>query len=580
MKRFLFLIAIIFFVFPSCLFASEISSSPQYVVINFSDTFHFLNWAAPEKEWQTLVKPKAIERLRRIQSLLTVGGKKRKLAWSTLMEYMNYPLDTPSDSSPYIVRMRRILELAEEVDLPVFTPLNGVQWWDELPELWNWWDNDGDQTPGCKNNDFKNCPFKKLQDPAYRKRFIAGYNSNNKWNVDWSEWITPEKFAIRNWGGGDIYVAPSPNLAQNNKSTLSFRTVQKARYEALLKVIYSFVAKWEKEKKNYLFAGLSIGTEITLNGALIPGDLNFKPYGFRAIEDEFCPTTNPICGSEKKWTDGEITSMREAVIHKYVQDFAYTAFIQGFQKEQIFSHVWSEAEPGELRYMNAISAAINYFSQPGMSIYGKALNPLSLSILSSTLAENGYPAWAAPEFAPLSRDESNWHTALFNTLNSEIAPAKLIDIYNETDIINTPAIPELKQILSENSVASSCSAELVHLTTPNKTINPTKLAWDNSQSDDKKKTSVILWKNTIPDPKNNAQIEYQAKKGVHEFILPPTLGTGYYYWAIKQTGCDESHWSISSPRIFYKEIQLTNYPLPWWVQFFQKKAPPNRRGLF
>ena len=573
MKRFLFLLFVVIFLLPSPLFASEMAPDPQYVVINFSDTFHFLNWTAPEKEWQLEVKPKAIERLRRIKSLLTVGTEKRKLAWSTLMEYMNYPMDVPTDNSPYIVRMKRILELAETEDLPVFVPLNGVQWWDELPELWNWWDKDGNQTPGCTNDDYKNCSFKKLQDPEYRKRFIAGYNPNNKWNVDWENWTTPEKFGIRNWGGGDIFVAPSPNLALQNNTTLTFRSVQKARYDKLLKMIYEQVSNWNQNKKGYLFAGLSIGTEITLNGALIPGDENFKPFGYRAIQDKFCPTTNPECGSTQQWSTSEITTKREAVIHEYVQDFAYDAFIIGFPKQQVYSHVWSEAEPGELRYMNAIGASITYFSQPGMSIYGKALNPLSLSILSSTLEKNGYPAWAAPEFAPLTRDTSNWHTALQNTLDNSKDPAHLIDIYNETDILNTPAIPEIKAALQENITDTlSCSSADAYSLIPNKVTNPSRLLWNSEGSG---KTHIIIWKkNTIPDTNNKTETEYEIKDSSNIFYIPQTFSTGYYYWAIKKEGCDDKHWTLSTPQIFYVAPKLKDVPLPWWVKLFlQKKSP-------
>ncbi len=570
MKRLFYVIFSLFLLFPLSVQAQTVVPDPQYVVINFSDSFHFLNWSAPGAEWQAKIKPEAIARLRRIESLLTVGTESRKLAWSTLMEYMNYPTDTPSDSSPYIVRMKRMMELAEEVDLPIFIPLNGVQWWDEMPELWNWWDKDGNQTPGCTNDNYSSCPFKKLQDPSYRKRFIAGYDPDNKWNVDWSDWITPEKFAIRNWGSGDIFVAPSPNLANEHNNVKSFRSAQKERYEALLKVIHTQVDVWSKERKEYLFAGLSIGTEITLNGALIPGDSNFKPYGYRAIQDMFCPNNNPTCGENASWTYNEITQKREAVIHDYIQDFAYSAFIDGFPKQRVYTHVWSEAEPGELRYMNAIGASVSYFSRPGLSIYGKALDPLAFSVLSQTLADNGYPAWAAPEFAPLNRDDGSWKTALVNTLDTSQAPARLIDIYNETDVLSTPAIPELKNILTETPSGPTCQTGESTLLTPNRVTNPKILSWKRGVNT---KESIIIWKrNTIPDTARKTETEYDVTNKTR-FIPPAQLENGYYYWAVKDIGCDGKKYSISTPRIFYVEQPLKDYPLPWWLHFFQKKTP-------
>src|SRR3989339_810582 len=300
-KIFYLLFSILFLCHPVSAF--QVSSDPQYIVINFSDTFHFLNWSAPEKIWQETIKPKAQARLRNIKTLLTSGeNKDRQLAWSTLLEYMNYPMDTTSDYSPYVIRVRRIMELAEEENFPVFIPLNGVQWWDELPELWNWWDYDGNQITGCTNADYEKCPFKKLRDPEYRNRFIKGYNPDNKWNVDWQDWSTPMKFAIRNWGSGDIYVAPSPNLANQTNVSSSFVSIQKKRYEKIIKTISDKLNLWEKESKDNLFAGLSIGTEVTLNGALKPGDSEFKPYGYRAIQDIYCPVNDKECGQNKNWT--------------------------------------------------------------------------------------------------------------------------------------------------------------------------------------------------------------------------------------------------------------------------------------
>ena len=89
-----------------------------------------------------------------------MGNDTRRLAWSALLEYMNFPKDTPSSESKYAIQARRIMEIAEEEDLPVFMPLNGVQWWDEQPELWNYWDKDGNQIPGCMNDNYSSCGFK------------------------------------------------------------------------------------------------------------------------------------------------------------------------------------------------------------------------------------------------------------------------------------------------------------------------------------------------------------------------------------------------------------------------------------
>jgi len=117
-------------------------SQPSYLIMNFS-TMNELNWNAPESEWQSEIKPKVVNELQDMISKLSRGNTQTKLGWSTLNEYMNIPADTPSTTSAYVVKIKRIFEISEELELPVFIPLNGFQWWDEQPELYNWWDNDG-----------------------------------------------------------------------------------------------------------------------------------------------------------------------------------------------------------------------------------------------------------------------------------------------------------------------------------------------------------------------------------------------------------------------------------------------------
>src|SRR5260221_361846 len=172
------------------------ADDPQYVVMNFS-TINELNWAVPEDEWQKTVKPQVLEQINELRAALPQGEQQQgsaqhKLAWSTLMEYMNFPLDKPSENSPYAIKMRRILEISDEENLPIFVPLNGFQWWDQLPELYNWWDSDGTHT----DPKF----FARQKNPTdFKQRFIAGYDPGNIWNVEWQDWQTPMKLNYRNW---------------------------------------------------------------------------------------------------------------------------------------------------------------------------------------------------------------------------------------------------------------------------------------------------------------------------------------------------------------------------------------------
>lgn len=545
--------------------AFEIDTDPQYIVINFAN-FYFHDWSAPENVWQSKIKPQIKTELRRWKNNLTVGNDTRRLAWSALLEYMNFPKDTPSSQSKYAIQARRIMEIAEEEDLPVFMPLNGVQWWDEQPEIWNYWDKDGNQTLGCKNDSYSSCGFKKLRDPSYRKRFIDGYNSDNKFNVDWKDWENPMGFSTRNWGGGDVLVAPSPNIIGRD-----FSRVNKERFSIILQEISKQIDKWESKKKGYLFAGISIGTEVTLNGAVEQGDANFKPFGYRAIQDMFCPKGNETCGLEKKWTKDELHEMRVKILNNYFMDLARIAASQGLPKQRIYSHVWSEAEEGESKYTDAIGASITLFSRPGMSLYGKAESPMDFKLLKDTVVKNGHISWAAPEFSPLIKEAPNWQKALNNTLNNPVESAKLIDIYNERDIDAGPAIPQIKTMLDEEYEREHCFVSEVISKTPNRTINPTTLAWNNLDSADAGESQTFyLWKDTPP-----RQLEEPFKQlgismtNTSVKVNEMKLETGLYWWLVKRLGCDNKKWTTSTPKYFIVERPLKD-ETPWWVKLILK----------
>lgn len=545
--------------------AFEIDADPQYLVINFAN-FYFHDWSAPEKEWQSKIKPQIKTELRRWKNNLTVGNDTRRLAWSALLEYMNFPKDTPSSQSKYAIQARRIMEIAEEEDLPVFMPLNGVQWWDEQPELWNYWDKDGNQTPDCKNDDYSSCGFKKLRDPSYRKRFIAGYKPDNKYNVDWKDWENPMGFSTRNWGGGDVLVAPSPNIIGKD-----FSRINKARFSVILQEISKQIERWQSQKKSYLFAGIAIGTEVTLNGAIEQGDANFKPFGYRAIQDMFCPKDNAICGLDKGWSTDELHEMRVKILNNYFTDMARLAAAQGLPKQRIYSHVWSEAEEGESKYTDAIGASITLFSRPGMSLYGKAENPMGFDLLKNTIVSNGYISWAAPEFSPLIKEASNWQKALSNTLNNPVESAKLIDIYNERDIDAGPGIPQIKTMLGEAYEKEHCFVSETISKTPNRSINPVTIDWNNLDVTDAGESQTFyLWKNTPP-----RQVESLLK----QIDIPMTtssiktdrlkLETGLYWWLVKRAGCDDKKWTYSTPKYFILEKTLKD-ETPWWVKLILK----------
>lgn len=564
-KWFFILFCFLFFALP--VQASTITQDPQFVVINFSDTFHLADWDADEETWQSSVKPELLKAIREMKETVGTGTEQRKLAWSTLLEYTDYAMDEPSDRSPYVIRTRRIMELAEEADLPVFMPLNGFQWWNEVPELWNWWDPDGNQTPGCENDSYttESCRMPELKDPEFRKKFIKGYNPENKWNVEWSDWETPMKLNWRNWGSGGFQLAPPPNLVDHDRLSMTYKDFQTARYEAILQVIADQYEEWQAEDKEYLFAGITLGTEVSLNASVTRKD-EFEPYGYRGIQDSICQKDDVSCGEEKDPSKNELHALRQKVVNTYLTDLSYRAIKKGLPKQRIYTHVWSEVKEDEPRYENYFQASINHYARPSLSLYGFAQDPLSLPLLERTLQKEGMPTWGASEFST-DKDAPSWNKALSNTLENPINPAKIIDIYNWKEHKDTPAVGEIQAILKEEVQFTKPVSEV--FAKENENISPSTLEWQLLSEDEADEQHIVLFKTKQSildiDEKPYKEIDVPTIDLKWDVI---GLEPGIYHWLVQRTSkhSDYTYTTSSIPQRLFIPIPVTSDNSPWWVK--------------
>jgi len=551
--------------FPTSVTASSVTSDPQYLIMNFS-TINELDWAAPEEEWQTEVKPKIITELDALLLALPKDNQNRQLAWSTLMEYMNYPLDEPSLNSAYVVKTRRIFEIAEEKNIPVFLPLNGFQWWDELPELYNWWDPDGTQTPAVF--------FDRQDNPEdFKDRFIAGYDPNNKWNVEWQDWQTPMKLNWRNWGGGGFRLAPPPNITKYSRADQTYRQVLESRLSAILKQVENSVLELERKNKNHLFVGVSLGTELSLNASATPKD-EFMPYGYRAIQDTVCQNKNQVenCLQPDKMTD-ELQTLRSKIVAQHLQELSLLAARIGLPKQRIYTHVWGEAGPEDPKYAPYAEAAFNLYARPGISLYGFAEEPQKSPTWAPAITGNGQPAWGAVEYS-LPKNLLEATNALQNTLNSpeKIAPAKIIVIYNWSEHKNTPAIPALQKFLKSEPVPEICNLPEAIPLAQFVTHQPTIIEWQILEPEEKKSLNIHselkLYRGLSINQNDTPIVSQPIEVGSKKMTLPP-LKSGVYSWTILTTGCENKSMVWSQPRIITVPLEVETI-LPRWVNLALK----------
>jgi len=320
--------------------------------------------------------------------------------------------------------LTEFLSLAVRYNIPVVVQLDGEQWWDARPDLWNWWD------PGR-----------------------PGYNPGNRQNVEWSGW-GPEhalKIAWRNWGR-QLRVLPPPNLLSP-----PYRDACHDEMRILIPLVLQWWEKLPDDNKNLLI-GIKLGWEssigvnafyfpngnalldipedkdpqIDLKGDQIP-DRGVTAIGYAAV------TTAHM--AER----GELQEAHLAeIVRRHLDDLCGLAAEMGVPREKLFTHVggWKEEE---LLY----DAALNKYSCPGWSFYRHAGDAAKDMGVQRVLQKSDAPFWAAVEWLLMGTNTSMaWRDALLRTLS--IPRCRYVCIYNWSGIKNDQAaIDAIQAVLEE-----------------------------------------------------------------------------------------------------------------------------------
>lgn len=390
-----------------CVFSSLSAASTQYILVN----------RAPGAGWNQN-KPDSFQRadFEAIKSAL--GDEKThgvRGGISFIFSYFNGEPETIKKS------LRRFLQLAAETDTPVLIVLDGENWWEARPDLWNWWD--------------KSRP---------------GYNPTNRFNVEWTGW-TPDdalKIAWRNWGR-QIRVLPPPNL-MSKRYRLECHKMQ----AQLIPLILDWAKALPPEKRD-LFVGLKLGWEssIGVNSFYYPNgnqlwDKSPKDDPQSGTKADILPSRGvqtigyAAVKTTKIRTHGALTEADQAeVVRLHLHDLCHQAAKLGVPREKLFTHAggWKE---DELLYQ----AALNPYSCPGWSFYQHAQNPREDSGVQKALAKTNGPAWAAVEWLFLGpRETQPWKNALQNTLADP--RCRFVCIYNWESIkSSSPVLEAIQQV--------------------------------------------------------------------------------------------------------------------------------------
>ena len=356
------------------------------------------------------------EQARKLQS--PESPSKIRLGIGAIFSYLNEPRDQCKS------RVLEFLALSEKYDIPVVVQLDGEQWWDARPDLWNWWD-----------------PRRE------------GYDTTNRWNVEWTGW-GPQyamKMAWRNWGS-QIRVLPPPNLMSPR-----YRQACHDEMRVLVPLILDWWNKLPEEKKSLLI-GIKLGWEssIGVNAFYYPNgnSLLERPEsedpreelkgdqvpGRGVVASGYAAVTTVGLAEKGQLEEKDLAE----IVRRHLNDLCSLAADLGVPRDKLFTHVggWKEEE---LLY----DAALNKYSCPGWSFYRHAVNAAEDIGVQRVLKKSDAPFWGAVEWMLMgSDDERAWVDAL--TRAFEIPKCRYLCIYNWSGIRdNRGAVAAVKAILEK-----------------------------------------------------------------------------------------------------------------------------------
>ena len=392
-------------VFETTVSKTEGNNYPQYFSVHKTDLPGKLQWYLSDP---STINQESFDEI--INCIGTKGTNNRRLAIAYTFEYARFPLVDVKKS------IENMLILAEKNDVAVILHLDGVNYWNYYPQLWNFWN--------------PNSP---------------GYNPENYQNVERYGWNkdTTVKIGWRNWGS-QFRVTPAPNLAST-----AFLEMQKDCLAVLLPTIFKWYNNLPQDKK-YLFGGVVLGWELSTyvqcyyyDGG---NDLLDKP----SSED---PTTGlnaslPLgyaaaleLGLQNK---GVITSETEDAICSFYMEYLISlAFKNGIPLDKIITHSFYGGATQNGGGQSGAASVSKYAANgvlAGWSFYEETINSIDRVI---DLADGRN--WAAIEFKPwgLSYDLLN---QVINYRN-----CRIINIYNwESVRDNVDYLKIFKDILNFN----------------------------------------------------------------------------------------------------------------------------------
>jgi hypothetical protein len=328
--------------------------------------------------------PDPLDRIGPLATMLgtTGDGKTRQLGFGP-----GIPFWVRNELNELRIRqaIKRAFDTAKRTNVAAHFLVDDHIGWDERPDLWNWYN------------------------PAGR-----GYNPGNRKNVEWYDWEgTANKWRYFTPVGTP---SQSPHMCYN--SPVIEKEIHRIVSQFVGPALREQIEKLRLEKKEYLFAGITIGAEagfddysvihklsqilptlpepmqtqerMTLRQASTLMDEDKAPYSRLG----YCSLTN--AGYSKSNPPADINQALAAINQKFVE-FWDKQFVEiGIPCSRIYTHIAASAPQDESN--NApISIAFNPYARPGWTTYPAGTLENGFQPLYDELAKHGNPAWGGVE---------------------------------------------------------------------------------------------------------------------------------------------------------------------------------------
>lgn len=327
----------------------------------------------------------------------TGDGQTRQLGFGAFI-----PVFTGDERKiPHTIKL--MFEIARQTNVAVHFNVDDHIMWDERPDLWNWYD-------------------------AAKK----GYNPNNRKNVEWYDWEgTPNKRR---------YLSPAGVPSQSPHMCYNSPAIEKeiSRIVSLVvgPALRGEIDRLRRERKEYLFAGITVGAEEGFDDySGIPDVPQIPRSGspmqmqmYRMLrqaanlmaEDKaphsrlgYCSLTN--AGYSKANPPRDFNKALADINQQFIAFWDKQFVDAGIPCSRIYTHV--AASPPQNDSNNApIAVAFNAYARPGWTTYPQGTLKNGFQPIYDELAKHGGPAWGGVEanatLAEPGAAELSWETYL------------------------------------------------------------------------------------------------------------------------------------------------------------------------